>query len=276
MSLLKPLVLIALCASLLMTYGTHASTPNDADDDAVQWLQQQTAGQHLLLLGEKHGTREIPRFVAQLVRSTSADEAITLGLEVWRSEQQVLDSYLDSDGQAGAKAELRAGAFWQVANTQHDGRRSADMLDLIEALRQMRQNGRDLRILAFDLAPDVAHDHHLRDRLMADAIRAEAEARPLRTLLVLTGNVHAMRRRPEGAPPEMQQPMGSYLDDLRPISVNITARIGAFWGCRATCAAIRENHPDWASRRTSGVYDIDLVLPEFTVARLLGSAEQMP
>ncbi len=268
---------LLLAVSLVFSTPIMAQAKNAAEADPVTWLQTHSSQSRVILLGEKHGTREIPRFVAAFIRAQPEAEALTLGLEVWRSEQTSLDEFLDADDGSAAGAALRESPFWRVSNHQHDGRRSEDMLELIDAVRQLRQAGRDINLLAYDLAPQTAHDHHSRDRMMAEALRAEFVAHPERRLLVLTGNVHAMQERPGYAPPEMQQPMGSYLADLKPLSVNIEANRGEFWGCRGSCDPIQIGNSSATSRVEQGhPYDLRLVLPEFSVARLLGKPVQDP
>ena len=68
----------------------------------------------------------------------------------------------------------------------------------------------------------------------------------------------------------MQQPMGSYLRDLEPYSINITANAGEFWGCGPQCAPVgvygagaQSGPSDYPS------YHFELVLPRFSVARFL-------
>ncbi len=100
-----------------------------------------------MLLGEAHGTREIPRLVAALVDRYSEKAPVLLAIEMWDGEYQRLRDYLASDGGASAQGALRSGDYWQVTSDQHDGRRNRDMLDLIEHLRQLRIPGLDVAIL---------------------------------------------------------------------------------------------------------------------------------
>ncbi|MCB1598770.1 MAG: calcium-binding protein [Lysobacterales bacterium] len=260
-----------ICLSLLFCHVGSAESAGGQTESAVDWLNAHGGDAPFMLLGEKHGTREIPRFVADFLRAQPEDQALTLGLEYPCSEQSAFERFLDSDGGAAARAALRASSYWQVTNDQHDGRRSEDMLDLLEAVRQIRASGRDIAVLAYDLAPGTKHDHHSRDKMMAESLRAARQERPDRRLLVLTGNVHAMKARPSYAPPEMQQPMASYLADLKPLAVNIEANSGEFWGCRGSCGPVAAGNSGATHRvEQGGPYDLRLVLPEFSVARLLG------
>ena len=71
---------------------------------------------------------------------------------------------------------------------------------------------------------------------MAGRIRAAFETLPSGRLLVLSGNVHAMVAKPGYAPPEKQDPMGSYLRDLDPWSVDSPPRRASSGLARARLA----------------------------------------
>ena len=147
-------------------------------------------------------------------------------------------------------------------------------LDLNDRLVNLTQEGFDLAIRHTQTAPDthvawvlresrsllVASTAYLREHVASDA-----SAR----FLVLTGNVHAMLAKPNRAPPEMQQPMGSYLVDLDPYSIKISANSGEFWGCTTSCSA-KAVYPSQQSRALNArEYHFEVVLPEFSVARWL-------
>ena len=236
-------------------------------------LRANAEGHRLILLGEKHGTAEIPLLVATLVDDLSTTGPVVLALEFPRSEQAALDQYLASDGSADARATLKAAAYWQVQGDQHDGRRNDDVFDMFERLRTLKATKRDVRLLPFDLTPGTTRTSHQRDQAMAEYLREHYVAHPTARFVMLAGNVHAMIRKPTYAPPQMQQPMGSYLADLDPYSINISALEGQFWGCDGgRCAAKDERPAQWESgpAREGGAFHFQLVLPRFSVARLLG------
>ena len=243
--------------------------------DAIQLIRSEAAGQRLILLGEMHGTQQIPKLVGRLVSAYADQGPVLLGLEVHHSEQAALRRYLASDGGTKARSALRARPFWNVHGVQHDGRRSYDMLDLIEQLRQLRTSGKDVDILPYDNPPDQTVDSQKRDKAMAVRLRHAYAMLPRGRLLVLSGNVHAMLKRPSYAPAEMQTPMGVYLRDLAPYAVNITANSGEHWICMTKCGTVAMMPSTQASGRNSdGVYDLEIVLPRFTVAHLIGSPPQ--
>lgn len=263
---------------LALVAACSAVRAGDGIAEAADSLHAITGERRLVLLGEKHGTREIPDLVEALATRIDRHTPFLLGLEVPRTEHAALRRYMDSDGSGDAKSELAAGAFWQAADDQHDGRRSHDMLDLVEAMGSMRRAGWDVAILPYDVPTNHVRDHHWRDAEMAHYLRAAYDALPDGRLLVLTGNVHAMRARPSHAPAQMQEPMGAYLRDLEPLSVDIVAAEGAFWACMAPgrCGPLEVvvAPPVGIHATDEDVFDVRLVLPRFTVATLIGAEDR--
>jgi hypothetical protein len=242
-----------------------------AIDDAVRLVRDEARQRQLILLGEKHGTREIPQFVAALIERDSGDRPVRLALEIPRSEQPAIEDFLRSSGAAGARSRLRASPFWNVHGVQHDGRRNEDAIDLIDRVRSLRRRGRDVDIVALDVPDGVHVGSDARDAAMASALRDACAKSARARVIALTGNVHAMRGVPSYAPPEMRKPMGAYLADLEPLSVNIDARRGQYWGCGERCGPVDIRPAEHTSQRLDdGAYDLMVVLPLFTVARLLG------
>lgn len=179
--------------ALLLALGVALTA--HADDTAAQIRQH--AGEHrLLVLGEFHGTRETPLLVRQLVDDYSRNGPVLLALELPRAENPVLRDYLESDGGATARRHLRGRAFWTVRDDQHDGRRSRDMLAMIEGLRVLKAQGRVIEVVGYDVNASSG-GNQARDDFMAAELRRLYRGLPDNArMLVLTGNVHAMLRRP--------------------------------------------------------------------------------
>lgn len=268
-------------ALLLGWLGPAFSEPVAATEASPDWpalrmvaedIVRESGDHRLVLLGEKHGTREIPLLVASLLDLWSSSGRVSLLLEIPRDEQRALDRYLASDGGERAQAALRRSTFWSQAHgNQHDGRRSRDMLALVEHARALGSQGRSVRVFAYDRDSNAAMDHHARDRAMAEQVgRLHRSGAPARTV-VLAGNVHAMLHRPEGAPPEMQLSMGWHLRELQPFAIDIVARQGHFWACnQGRCGPVASLAPSRSRALQGAEFHYQAVLPAFTVARLLG------
>ncbi len=257
----------ALLLALGMALNAHA------DDTAAQ-IRQHAGERRLLVLGEFHGTRETPLLVRQLVEDYSRNGPVLLALELPRAESPVLRDYLESDGGAAARQHLHGRAFWTVRDDQHDGRRSRDMLAMIEGLRVLKAQGRAIEVFGYDVNASNG-GNQARDDFMAAELRRLYRGLPDNArMLVLTGNVHVMLRRPEGMPPEMQrQPMASQLRDLDIYSVRLGALRGQAWACADRCMA--RSLPEQVARgprvdaHVGRQHDLWVWMPQLSVGTLV-------
>jgi erythromycin esterase-like protein len=238
---------------------------------AADLLLRAIGDHRVVLLGELHGTRETPALAGQLLAHfATMHRPVLLGLEITRDEQDEVDRYLASTGSAEAGASLLAGEHWSAP---HDGRDSQAMLELIKHARQLHGFGVDVRIIYFD-ARDA--DMNVRNRRMADTLRAAAVRRPGAILLVLTGNVHAMTHQPPsglyGKPIESPMTTGRYLSGLDPLSVDINAARGEYWACISNRQCRRQAVRPQAEQTgavlgkevpTESAWDYSLVVPRF-------------
>lgn len=255
----------------LMLCGVATARPAPLPD-AIGLLDAAVQGHRIVLLGEMHGTREIPALVAALIEQRVAHgRREVLALEIDSAEQPRIDRYLASDGASAARKALLAGGHWTEAH--HDGRDSVAMLALIERMRRLRAHGQAVPVVAFD-----RQGRHERNREMADDLRETARRFPRAQLIVLSGNVHAMTRRPpwtmtdeNGKPIEPPMSAGRHLADLQPLSIDIDARAGAYWACMGGACrqqAVRaSNEPAPAldaHAASESAWDATLLLPRFT------------
>jgi hypothetical protein len=210
-------------APLLMLF--FCTLANAVQDDTMAKLVQQSATSRILIIGELHGTSEVPALVADLAQRIGKKGPVVVALE-WSKDQTGHEAYFASEGSAADRKRLLASPFW--TNPFQDGRASGAMLDLLESLRKQARGGADIKVETFDLTR--AQGQREGDKGMADNLRAIAAAHPSARILVLTGNYHARQLR--GAPwdPELRF-MAHYLTDLAPFSLDMDAPRGSYWGC---------------------------------------------
>ena len=192
----------------------------------------------IVLLGETHGTKEIPASFGGLVcRSASAkpDARLLVGLEMPSSSQASIDAFLESDGGEPARQGLLKTAFWQ--REYQDGRSSGAMVDLLSALRSYRKAG--LKIVVRGIDPEASWTAG-RDAGMAAAIdQAIEEIHPTATL-VLVGDVHS--RMLKGYPWEPSAdyvPFGAQLKTKHGdvLGLSVKAARGTAWICTSGAAS---------------------------------------
>lgn len=182
----------------------------------------------VVLLGEVHGTREVPRFVGEAACQIAfAGTPLTVGLELPTSEQDRVYRFLNSNGSPEAMAELVDGRFW--LRPYQDGRSSLAMAELLQTLRGLRAKGLDLIVFTFD-APHL--QGQAREDAMAAVVTREVQNHPGRFFLLLTGNIH--NRLEPGVPWDPSfVPMGAKLQSSLPAvtALDMAYASGTAWIC---------------------------------------------
>ncbi|MCR9129774.1 MAG: hypothetical protein NXI12_09640 [Alphaproteobacteria bacterium] len=148
----------------------------------------------IIIVGERHGTQQLPDFFGELVCRMSESGPVIVGLEMEADEQEALDAFLASDGSRGAVQTLLDSRHWALT----DGRASVAMLDLLIRLRDLREAGRDIELAAFMHPADSSQ---ARERAMAQALTTALERNPEARVAALIGKVHAERERLSGLAP---------------------------------------------------------------------------
>ncbi len=181
-----------------------------------------------LILGELHGTREVPMFAADLACVLLArGHKLVLALEIPATEQERIDRFLASDD-AAARADLVASDYWTFP--MQDGRRSQATVDLLARARQWARARAPIEVVAFDAEVPPAE----RDAAMAEQLAAARRARPDAVFLVVTGGLHAMR-----TPTPDFEPMAARFEALvgpSPVrSLRLAHAGGSAWLCTEEC-----------------------------------------
>lgn len=227
--------LVTASAIMLATCSAIASSPLSSGGNAcreVDGFAALNAPGKIVLLGEMHGTKEIPAFVANITcLALRAGRPVTVALEVPRDEQTRIGTFIKSAGDDDDRAALLKGPFWNAAF--QDGRRSGAMLALLDRVRQMRAHGLPVEIALIDrqAPPSTSAE---RDRWMAEALAAAADASPQSLIVALIGNVHTRVTR--GVPWDgAYEPAGYVLRQLRPglsvTALNVAYTGGTVWTC---------------------------------------------
>lgn len=140
----------------------------------------------IILIGEVHGSSEIPAVVGALMSEALACGLhVELGLEMELSptERSRMDTFLASDGGAAARAALLRGEHWRF----EDGRASKAVLELVEQARAAR-----VPLFAIDEAvADVRGGPLHAAAMSANVLSAVARAPRNALVLVLSGSAHS-------------------------------------------------------------------------------------
>lgn len=184
------------------------------------------------LIGEIHGTNEIPSLVVEhacvLARS---GRNVIFALELPRSEQVAVEQFLASDGKRADREKLISSSFWQSEKLR-DGRSSVAMLELIMRVHKLRKSGAKISLLLDDGFWDED-----RDMAMAETILAAKDKFPESVVLGLFGSFHSSES--PGRERYPHQSIGYRLRELQPLTVYVNFT-GWAWGCTPSgCGVIR-------------------------------------
>ena len=170
-----------------------------------------------VLVGEVHGTNEIPQAFGELVCiAVKAGVPVRIGLEMQPPELSAVEKFLDS----GDRSELmKATPF---TRKRQDGRTSQAMVTLLERLRALRSAGGKIHLSLFDAQPG---DPSLRPLLMAQTLRATRAEDKNDLLLVLVGEDQAALQ-PKTMATLLQQ------RKIKLVSLHATHAEGSAWTCQ--------------------------------------------
>ena len=147
---LRHSLLLAVAASLLLVAPAFAASPECTAQGQIDVAKIEP---QVILIGEAHGTNELPRFTGELVCSLlKAGKSVILAIEQDGDEQDALNRYLRSAGTPNDRKILLRTRTW---GTYSDGRGSIAMFDLVEAMRVQRQVGQRVGVLAFRRADNL-------------------------------------------------------------------------------------------------------------------------
>lgn len=225
--------MIALLAAALLT----GSSPVCASPDGTAALLERT--EKIIVVGEMHGTVEVPTAFAGLVCEAAQQGAVTVALEMPDTDQSLFDAVMDAPDEETATRILMSGDFGDARRA--DGRHSAAMFQMIIDIWKSRAAGRDISIRVFQPRSSVirGRDQAWRELEMAYGISRALVARPNARLLVLTGNIHAGKRRSEDRP-QLGTPAAGLLHRKDTLSLIVASQGGSSWNCRPEC----RSHPD--------------------------------
>lgn len=180
-----------------------------------------------VIFGEYHGTAETPALFADVVcHAAATGRRVLVGVEYFEEEQPALDRFM-----SGADRTYGEGRTFR-----HDGRRSAAMFQMLERLRALKQAGRPLEVFAFVRESERGHNQTPHEQAMAAAWRDKALANPDALLLILVGNIHALKD-PKGRELSFV-PAAALLPPESTLSLLTTIPEGDIWACRGTgCGA---------------------------------------
>jgi hypothetical protein len=179
-----------------------------------------------IVIGEVHGSNEIPEAFVNAVCLTSRLNPVVVALEQPTSDQPAIDAFMQSDGGLAAQGAFLKAQMWHF--DMKDGRSSEAYFQLFESLRRMFAAGLIAKVVAFQPSTFKTQPTPAEyEQAMADLLIAAAQSDT--TVMVLVGNVHAMRTDVPWQP--TYTPMAGRLPREQTVSLNASAQGGAAWNC---------------------------------------------
>lgn len=217
---------LALCA-ILLGLTLPAASAGECNPE-FQTIREHLQPGAILLVGEVHGTREMPAAFGDLACHAVADgHEVLIGLEMTSDQQAGVDAYLGSEGDDAAREALLKHSHWAT----RDGRSSGAMLALLERVRLLKQSGKNVTVFMFDSQAEKTSQ--ARDRTMAElaakALRRQGDA----VALLLSGNIHTLTTK--SVPWDAgYEPMGLHLKREFPQAISVLAAHsgGQAWICQ--------------------------------------------
>lgn len=199
------------------------------------WAALDATRPRYIVLGEVHGSVEAPALTGAIVCALAKRrERLLVALEQNAVDNDALQAAWRRDPAAFA-AVLPKALRWRG---RQDGMASIAMHALLIRLHAIRRAGAAIDVVAFSGAKDDAQDarfRHLPGQGSGEAIKAENIARaagtkPYDHIVVLVGNLHAMKQ-PFGQGAGAFEPMAMRLPSGRVTSLVLMNGPGAMWNC---------------------------------------------
>lgn len=186
----------------------------------------------VIVVGELHGTKEMPAFAGNVVCHFAKKKIpVLLALEIPSNLQTSLNNFHTSTGNKQARDELLSEKFW--SNTGKFGMASEALFELLELSRKLKSDGYQIIPFAYDISVDprpIPLDKgetsiFRRDLLMAANIQTRAIQYKDHKIIVLAGNYHV---RNNGSSFDM----ASFLTKSTPnIRIGFSHLGGQSWNC---------------------------------------------
>jgi len=225
----------------------------------IKFLKEKSNKKKVIVIGEIHGTKEIPELLTAFFSTHARDNEFDICLELSSCEQTNMDRFLSS----GDEQPLMS-MFLQ--KSEHDGRRTREYLELIRTIRLLNLTyDKHIKIRCIDVddefvSADVQND---RERIMATNILNRIEKKTF----VIIGNIHASKKDIYFAENKIV-PTGKYIyeqlkDEM--IAINLIPKQGSFYNFSIKTIAPHASIP--LEDNVDFTYYIDMVSAATTVLK---------
>ena len=194
------------------------------------------ADRRIIVIGELHGTVEVPAAFAEIVCEAAQRGPVTVALEMPQAMQPQMDAFLAAPDEAAALQALEGTQF--LNPRMADGRSSLAMLAMLNRIRAVRAEGLDVTVHLFQPSArrPAGFEQSWYELDMAKALAEGIYARPESRVLVLVGNTHA-RKTGIAEISEVGLPAVAHLPTTEVLTLDVAQQGGAAWNCGPDCRA---------------------------------------
>ncbi len=151
-----------------------------------EFLKEKVENKKIVLIGEIHGTKEIPKSLSEFFSRYAKDTDFNIGLEISSDNQEKIDNFLSS----GEDSQIKD-IFYNIF--ENDGRRTLEYLELIKEIYNLNNKyNRKIKIICVDISEDFKSEDFQNDRetKIADNIINSLE----KQTFVILGDIHASKK----------------------------------------------------------------------------------
>ena len=190
--------------------------------------------ERVLVVGDWHGTVEIPAAFLGIVCEAANQGPVTVALEMPETERTLFRNALAAPTEEAARETFLYGDFGNPRST--DGRNSVAMLDMMVGFWRLKAAGRDLAVHPFMSVDSVirGRDQAWWELEMAYGMSRALADRPDARVVVFVGDLHARKKGYERFP-DVGLPAAGHLHASDTFTLHTAVQGGESWSCEATC-----------------------------------------
>ena len=190
--------------------------------------------ERVLVVGDWHGTVEIPAAFLGIVCEAANQGPVTVALEMPETERTLFRNALAAPTEEAARETFLYGDFGNPRST--DGRNSVAMLDMMVGFWRLKAAGRDIAIHPFMSVDSVirGRDQAWWELEMAYGMSRALADRPDARVVVFVGDLHARKKGYERFP-DVGLPAAGHLHASDTFTLHTAVQGGESWSCEATC-----------------------------------------
>lgn len=188
----------------------------------------------ILVVGDWHGTVEIPAAFLGIVCEAARRGPVTIALEMPETERTLFRNAMAAPTESAARETFLYGDFGNPRST--DGRNSVAMLEMMVGFWRLKAAGHDVVIHPFMAVESRIpnRDQAWWELEMAYGISRALVDRPDARVVVFVGDLHA-RKIGYARFPDVGLPAAGHLHASDTFTLHTAVQGGESWSCEATC-----------------------------------------